>query len=91
MGTPQCLTAEIAYDPDPIEPQTDTSNSDKLVQRNLVIASYTALTIAVSPNPARVGQPVTITGTLTNNLTGLGVGGGNIDVKVLQDGDDLRS
>ncbi len=31
----QCLIAEIAFDSDPIPPQADPSNSDKLAQRNL--------------------------------------------------------
>jgi hypothetical protein len=39
----QCLIVEIAYDPDPIVPPADPSNSDKLAQRNL--------TFVGSPNP----------------------------------------
>lgn len=43
----QCLIAEIAFDPDPIAPNSDPSNSDKLAQRNLAFTG--------APNP---GNPL---------------------------------
>lgn len=43
MAAHQCLLVEIAYDPDPIPPNADPSNSDKLAQRNL--------TFVGAPNP----------------------------------------
>lgn len=39
----QCLIAEISYDPDPITPGSDPSNTDKLAQRNLTFVNV--------PNP----------------------------------------
>jgi hypothetical protein len=39
----QCLLAEISFDPDPIPPSADPSNSDKLAQRNLAFVNV--------PNP----------------------------------------
>jgi hypothetical protein len=41
----QCLIAEISYDPDPITPGSDPSNTDKLAQRNLTFVNV--------PNPGQ--------------------------------------
>ena len=42
-STHQCLIAEISFAPDPVQPGSDPSNSDKLAQRNL--------TLIPAPNP----------------------------------------
>jgi hypothetical protein len=64
----QCLIAEIAFDPDPIAPSADPSNSDKLAQRNLAFVP--------APNPGtaasrRVPQTFEIRPTQTNLARGL--------------------
>jgi hypothetical protein len=43
-----CLVAEVAFDPDPIPPSADPSNSDKLAQRNLAFVP--------APNPGTIAS-----------------------------------